>query len=52
VNIFGVITFVHKVKIRVSPFVALNEEFLSVRDIVNGMLGDLQTGYELVTSID
>jgi len=52
VDLFGVITFVHDIEVGLSGFVALCQKFFSVRDIVDRVLRDLQTGDNLVRSIN
>ena len=52
VNLFGVVSLVHDVEVRMSGSVTLYEEFFGVRDIVNRMLGDLQAGDDLLISIN
>jgi len=44
VNLFGVVTFVHDIEVRMSNTVTLFQEFFGMRDIMDRMLGDLQTG--------
>jgi hypothetical protein len=51
-DLFGVVSFVHDIKVRMSDSVTLFQEFFGVRDIVDRMLGDLQTGDNLSICID
>ena len=51
-DLFGVVSFVHDIEVRMSDSVTLSQEFFSVRDIMDRMLGDLQTGYNLSISIN
>jgi hypothetical protein len=51
-DFFRVVTFVHDVEVRSFSSVALFQEFFSVRDIVDRVLRDLQTGDNLVRSIN
>jgi len=50
-DLFGVVSFVHNIEVRMSDPVALFQEFFGLRDIVNRVLGDLQTGDNLLISI-
>ena len=50
-DLFGVVSFVHDIEVRMSGSVTLFEEFFSVRDIMDRMLGDLQAGDNLSISI-
>jgi hypothetical protein len=51
-NIFGVVTFVHTIEVGRSGSVILFEEFLGRRDIMDRVLGDLQTRDNLLIGID
>jgi len=51
-DLFGVISFVYNVEVRMSDPVAFFQEFFSMRDIMNRLLGDLQSGDKLLISID
>jgi hypothetical protein len=51
-DLFGVVTFVHDIEVRVSGTVTLFEEFLGMKNIVDRMLGDLQTGDNLLIGIN
>jgi len=51
-DLFGVVTFVHDIEVRGSGSVTLFEEFLGMRDIMDRMLGDLQTGDNLLIGIN
>ena len=51
-DLFGVVSFVHDVKVRTSESVTLLEEFFGVRNIMDRMLGDLQTGDNLLISVN
>jgi hypothetical protein len=51
-DLFGVVSFVHDIEVRMSDPVTLFEEFFGVRDIVDRMLGDFQTGDYLSISIN
>lgn len=54
-DLFGVLSFVHDVEGRMSDTATLFEEYLTMRDIMDRMLGDLQTGDNLsirITEID
>ena len=51
-DLFGVVTFVHDIEVRMSGSVTLFEEFLGMRNIMDRMLGDLQTGDNLLIGID
>jgi hypothetical protein len=52
VYLFNVVTFVHDIEVGLFGSVTLFQEFFSVRDIVDRVLGDLQTGDNLMRSID
>jgi len=52
VDLFGIVSLVHDVKVRMSDPVTLLKEFFGVRNIMDRMLGDLQTGDDLSISID
>jgi len=47
-DLFGVISFVHNVEVRRSDPVALFQEFFGMRDIMNRLPGDLQSGNNLL----
>jgi len=47
---FGVVSFVPDIEIRMSDSVKLFQEFFGMRDIMNRLLGDLQTGDNLSIS--
>jgi len=51
-DLFRVVSLIHDVEIEISDSVALFQEFFSVRDIVDRVLEDLQTGDNLTNSID
>jgi hypothetical protein len=51
-NFFGIISFIHDIEVRRSDPVALFKEFFSVRNIVDRMPGDLQTGDNLLISVN
>jgi hypothetical protein len=46
-DLFGIVSFVHDIKMRRSGPVTLFEEFFSVRNIMDRVLGDLETGDDL-----
>jgi len=50
-NLFGIISFIHDIDVRRSDPVVLFKEFFSVRNIVDWMTGDLQTGDDLLISV-
>jgi len=52
VNFFGVVSFVHDIEARVSDPVTLFQKFFGVRDVMDRMLGDLQTGDNLSIGIN
>jgi len=51
-DLFGVVSFVHDIEVRMSDTVTLFQEFFGVRDIMDRMLGDLQAGYNLSICIN
>jgi hypothetical protein len=51
-DLFGVVTFVHDIEVGRSGSVTLFEEFLGMRDIMDRMLGDFQTGDNLLIGIN
>ena len=51
-HLFRIISFFHDMEVRSSDPVALFGEFFSVRDIVDRMPGDHQTGDNLLISVD
>jgi hypothetical protein len=51
-NLFGIVSFIHDIKVRMTDPMALFQDFFSVWDIMNRMLGDLQTGNNLSISIN
>jgi len=51
-DLFGVVSFIHDIEVRIPDPVTLSEEFLGMRYIVNQMLGDLQTGDNLLIHND
>jgi len=51
-DLFGVVSFIHDIEVRMSDPVTLFREFFSVRNIMDRMLGDLQTGDDLSIGID
>ena len=51
-DLFGVVSFIHDIEVRMPESVTLSEEFFGMWDIMNRMLGDLQTGDYLSISID
>jgi len=52
VDLFSIVPFVHDVEVGLSGSVTLFQKFFSVRDIMDRVLGDLQTGDNLVRSIN
>ena len=52
VDLFGIVSFVHDVKVRMSDSVTLLEEFFGVRNVMDRMLRDLKTGNNLSIGID
>ena len=50
--LFGVVSFIHDIEVRMSDPVTLFQAFFCVRDIVDNMLGDLQSGDNLSISIN
>ena len=42
-DLFGVVTFVHDIEVRLSESVTLLQEFFGVRNVMNRMLRDLET---------
>jgi hypothetical protein len=51
-DLFGVVSFIHDVEVRLSDPVTLFQEFFSVRNIMDRMLEDFQTGDNLSIRID
>ena len=51
-NIFRIVSFIENVGIRLSRSMTLNKKFFRVRDIMNRLLGDLESGYDLSIGID
>jgi hypothetical protein len=51
-DLFGVVCFVHDIKVRGSGRMTLFEESFGVNAIMDRMLGDLQTGDNLLICID
>ena len=51
-DLFGVVTFVHDIEVRRSGSVTLLEEFLGMRNVMDRMLGDLQTGDNLLIRVN
>jgi hypothetical protein len=52
VNLFGIVSFVHDVEVGMPGPVTLSEEFAGMTDIVDRVLGDLQTGDDVTVGID
>jgi hypothetical protein len=52
VDLFGVVSFVHDIEVGLSGSVSLFQEFFSVRDIVDRVLGYFQAGDNLLRCID
>jgi hypothetical protein len=52
VDIFGVVSFVHSIKFGLPGPVALYEEFLCMRDIMERVLRDFQAGDSLKVGIN
>lgn len=52
VNIFRIVPFIEDVGIRLSRLVTLNEEFFCMKDIMNQLLRNLESGDDLSVSID
>jgi hypothetical protein len=50
-DLFGVVSFIHDIEVRMSASVTLFQEFFGVRDIMDRMLGYLQTGDNLLICI-
>lgn len=50
-DIFGVVSVIQNMEVGLSGSVSFFKEFFSVRDIVDWVLGDLQTGNDLLISI-
>ena len=51
-DLFGVVSFVHDIEVRWSGSVTLFEKFLGMNNIVNRMLGDFQTGDNLLIRVN
>jgi len=51
-DFFGIISFIHDIKVRTPDLVALFQEFFSMRDIMDRMWGDLPAGDDLLISIN
>jgi hypothetical protein len=51
-DLFGVVTFVHDIEVRLSESVTLLEEFFGVRNVMDRMLRDFETGNNLSIGID
>lgn len=51
-DIFGVVSFVHSIKFGLPGPVALYEEFLCMRDIMERVLRDFQAGDSLKVGIN
>ena len=51
-DLLRIVSFVHNIEVRMSKSVTLFEEFFGVWDIMNRMLGDLQTSDSLSISIN
>ena len=51
-DLFGVVSYIHDVEVRLSDPVTLFQEFFCVRNIMDRMLGDFQTGDDLSIRID
>ncbi len=52
VDLFGVVAFVHDVEVGLSDSVRLFQEFFGVRNVMDRALRDLQTGDDLLSSIN
>jgi len=52
VNLFRIVSFIDDVDLRLSRSVTLNEEFFRMGNIVDRVLGDLESGNDLPISID
>jgi hypothetical protein len=52
VNIFRIVSFVENIGVRFSGSVTLNKEFLSVGNIMDRLLRDLEPGDDLKICID
>jgi hypothetical protein len=51
VDLFGVVSFVHEIEVRMSDPGTSFQDFFGMWDIMDWMLGDLQTGDNLSMSI-
>ena len=51
-DLFSVVTFIHDIEVGFSDLVNLFQEFFRMRGIVNRMLRDLQSGNDLMKSVD
>ena len=51
-HLFRIISFIHDIELRRSGPVTLFEEFFSMRNIMDGVLGDLQTGNDLLIRVN
>jgi hypothetical protein len=51
-DLFRIVTFVHHIEVGLSGSVALSDELFGVRNIVDRVLRDLQTGDNLLRSIN
>ena len=51
-DLFGVVSFVHNVEVRMSDPVTFFKGFFSVRDIMNRLLGDHEPSNDLPVGID
>jgi hypothetical protein len=51
-DLFGIVSFVHDIEVRRSGSVTLFEEFLGMRNIMDRMLGDLQTSDNLLIHVN
>ena len=51
-DLFGVVSFVHDIEVRISDSVTLFQKFFSVRDIMDRMLGYLKIRDNLSIRID
>ena len=51
-DLFGIVSFVHDIELRRSGPVTLFEKLFSVRDVMDRMPGDLQTGDDLLIRVN
>jgi hypothetical protein len=52
VNIFRIVSFIKDIGLRFSCSVTLNEEFFRMRDDMDRLMGDLESGNNLQVSTD